>query len=413
MTPPPPKVYRLLSLDGGGSWSIIQVRTLQALFGATARGHEVARNFDLIAANSGGSIVAAGLAANFTLDRILELFESAAKRESVFVKLPWYRNVVFRAAGAAPKYSAAAKLPGLRAAFAPQDAGELDLRALSLPAVHQQIAGGPHWLVAAFDYDRLRATFFRSNPASAAAAGGPSPAPAPFIEAVHASTNAPVLFFDAPAEISDGCRYWDGAVGGYNNPVLAAVTEALANGVPAGAISAISIGSGGTFLPREGAPGTPPALLLSRDKPAIVGDLRRMASSILDDPPDAASFVAHVVLGGRTLYAPGAPPIPSPIVRLNPLIQPVRSGPDAPWAYPSGITADQFGKLKDLQLDAVEPDEVALVDTLCSAWMNDAAPNQPIRADRALAVEIGDARYSDALAAARDILRPPAQQQVS
>jgi hypothetical protein len=339
---------------------------------------------------------------------MLAFFESAKRRASVFVKLPWYRHLAFRLAGAAPKYHAAAKLPGLRGAFKPPSDDDPDLRALSLPEVARRIAGGPAWLITAFDYDRLRATFFRSNTDSAAAAGGPNPAPPPFIEAVHASTNAPVLYFDAPAEISDGCRYWDGAVGGYNNPVLAAVTEARANGVPADAIRAVSIGSGNVFLPRAGAPGTPPEVLLSRDKPRVLADIRRMATSILDDPPDAASFAAHVALGGRTAYAPGDPPIPSPIVRLNPLIQPVQTAPDAPWSYPRGITPSEFKKLKNLQLDAVEPWEVALVDALCTAWMNDDAPNQPLRGSRALAVEIGHARYSAALATAREIIGPAA-----
>lgn len=65
----------------------------------------------------------------------------------------------------------------------------------------------------------------------------PAPAAkdATLVEAVHASTNAPIRYYDEPAEVS-GRRYWDGALGGYNNPVLAAVVEALANG-PAEAVA--------------------------------------------------------------------------------------------------------------------------------------------------------------------------------
>ena len=52
--------FRVLSLDGGGSWALIEVRTLITLFGENATGHQVLRNFDLVAANSGGSLVLAG-----------------------------------------------------------------------------------------------------------------------------------------------------------------------------------------------------------------------------------------------------------------------------------------------------------------------------------------------------------------
>ena len=49
--------YRILSLDGGGSWALIQVKALIELFGPDKPGREVLQDFDLVAANSGGSIV--------------------------------------------------------------------------------------------------------------------------------------------------------------------------------------------------------------------------------------------------------------------------------------------------------------------------------------------------------------------
>jgi hypothetical protein len=49
--------YRILSLDGGGSWALIQVKALIELFGLDTPGREVLQNFNLVAANSGGSIV--------------------------------------------------------------------------------------------------------------------------------------------------------------------------------------------------------------------------------------------------------------------------------------------------------------------------------------------------------------------
>ena len=66
--------YRILSLDGGGRWSLISVMALQRIFGEQARGHDVLKNFDLVAANSGGSIVLGALAENMSLDELLDLF---------------------------------------------------------------------------------------------------------------------------------------------------------------------------------------------------------------------------------------------------------------------------------------------------------------------------------------------------
>ncbi|HMN13979.1 MAG TPA: hypothetical protein PKD55_16815 [Bellilinea sp.] len=39
--------YRILSLDGGGTWALIQVKALMKLFGEDARGRDVLRKFDL------------------------------------------------------------------------------------------------------------------------------------------------------------------------------------------------------------------------------------------------------------------------------------------------------------------------------------------------------------------------------
>jgi hypothetical protein len=47
--------YRILSLDGGGAWALIQVRTLMTLYGESTSGHEALRNFDLAAGNSGAA----------------------------------------------------------------------------------------------------------------------------------------------------------------------------------------------------------------------------------------------------------------------------------------------------------------------------------------------------------------------
>ncbi len=106
--------YRILSLDGGGAWALIQVRALAAIYGEAAKGHDILADFDLVAANSGGSIVAAGLAEDLSLAQILTYFKDEKKRRAIFVKMPFYRRVA-RVLGLGPRYYAAAKLDGLRA----------------------------------------------------------------------------------------------------------------------------------------------------------------------------------------------------------------------------------------------------------------------------------------------------------
>ena len=108
--------FRILSLDGGGTWALIQARVLQDLYGTQARGHAVLRNFDMVVANSGGSLVAAGLAENLALDEILGMFLAAETRGRIFVPLPWHKKLnPLRLLGVpAPRFSAADKLEGLK-----------------------------------------------------------------------------------------------------------------------------------------------------------------------------------------------------------------------------------------------------------------------------------------------------------
>ena len=44
--------FRILSLDGGGAWALIQVRTLIDLYGGETRGNEILAEYDLAACRS-------------------------------------------------------------------------------------------------------------------------------------------------------------------------------------------------------------------------------------------------------------------------------------------------------------------------------------------------------------------------
>ena len=391
--------YRILSLDGGGSWALIQVMALMDLYPEAETGHAVLRNFDLAAANSGGSIALGGLVEDLPLKELLAFFLSEAMRKSIFVEklhLPY-----------TPKYSASRKLAGLQKAFPRRGRWMLpeaadDIRSAS--------TGRPvHLLITGFDYDRSRSRFFRSASASGPGYGDGDPAQVGLAEAIHASTNAPVLFFDGPAMLPSepGKRYWDGAISGCNNPVLAGVAEAIVLGQRPEEIVALSIGTGTVCRPVAPADGDASVLYTPRARSWFLRDLMELAGAIVDDPPDAASFLAHVMTGG-------APAQPGPadsrsenrpdsrIVRMSPMIAPVRDATGT-WRLPPGLNEDAFSALASLAMDAVEQKQVLAIEHLAGEWLRDNVRNQPIRMNESLERELGQDWYSQAKAAWRAI----------
>ncbi len=387
--------YRILSLDGGGTWALIEVKALIDIYGPATTGHTVLKDFDLVAANSGGSIVLAALACDLPLQQILADFLDPDWRAKLFVPLPWYSKLnPISLFVPQPKYSAEAKLQGLQQVLktAGTDYGNTQLSAL--PALW---GGKPHLVVTSFDYDRERAVIFRSNTSSPTKSGAPA-LPVTLAEAVHASSNAPIKYFDAPAAF-DGRRFWDGAMAGLNNPVLVAVLEALAGGVPQDQIRVRSIGTGSVFLPISG---LPVSLLQPKADPGL-NDIGKAANCILDDPPDEAAFAAYTYLDGR--FAPPFPIGTDIVVRINPLVQPVKDTATGNWIVPGSnlpkppLSNDEFETLVTLAIDP-DQDQVNLIVRFCDAWLNDIFPNQPIRANSdTLDCEIGHRWFSAAKAA--------------
>ena len=384
--------FRILSLDGGGTWALIQVKALMAIYGPNKTGHQVLQDFDLVAANSGGSIVAGALACDFRLADILGYFKDAAWRDQIFVGLPWYQKLnPLRLGVPMPRYDARAKLDGLRCVFG--KVGDLSIDQLA-----GQWGGKPHLLITAFDYERERAVFFRTNSQSPVRSFA-QPIPATLAQAVHASTNAPIKYFDAPAAFSDHL-FWDGAMSAVNNPVLIAVTEAVAF-TDKSSIRARSIGTGSVFRPIDG--GEPP-LVQPRVDPGYLSDITKAAGCILDDPPDAASFIAYAFIDGRFPAQNEIPLKSDKLLRLNPLVQPVR-GLSNHWVVPGAdlpnppLSIQDFERLIALEIDARAPDDILLIERFCDAWLNDVVPNQPVRANSStLECEIGHRFFSDAKA---------------
>lgn len=396
---------RVLSLDGGGSWAIIQIQALMDLFPQAKTGHDVLRQFDYAAANSGGTIVLAGLIEDLPLESIRAFFLEEKARRQIFSLLPWWKRLLPHFLGIGPRYDVKAKLEGLSGRM-PVTGQKL----LSELGAHvAKSTGRPfNFLLATFDYDRRRALLLRSDYHSPAASGAAPHVPT-LVQAVHAATNAPVNYFNRPAvfDLYDGNlpkpgprrrRFWDGAIGGYNNPMLAAVVEIMAapDAPSASDIRILSIGAGTVNLPFEKYyPDAPAMLVHAPPKVGLLHDIKTVATAIMDDPPDAASFIAYVWLGGK-VPVDRKQVTDGPVMRLNPLVQPVRDA-SGRLAVPPGLSEAQFLRLTQMDADAVAQEDVDLVRHLGELWLADGVANQPVRANGlTFAAEIGFDRYSAA-----------------
>jgi uncharacterized protein len=390
--------YKILSLDGGGSWAILEAMALNDIYKNSSVGNkckDILAQFDLVVANSGGSLALAAMLARDDMDDVINLFKDKATRDKIFSPLKfWEKSLVAMVTSImkiGPKYKTTRKIDGLRNVL-----GALgDTRLENIPQKMQ--LPNTQFMIMCYDYDKNKATYFRSNNNSAStskAAGQTNEIT--LAQAVHASSNAPINYFDEPAEfLNQGRtrRYWDGAIGGNNNPCMVGVIEAMANGNNAENIEVLSIGTGNTLLPisshTDAAYDTYSFLVKEKPKQSLLSDVARQASTILNEPPDIASYMAHIVLGGN-----GQHNNTPEIVRMNALISPILM--NNKWTLPSGFDPDKFKKLIALDMDAVADDEVALIEYLGNKWLSDGVKNQAIRADNNLECQIGHGKYSEA-----------------
>jgi hypothetical protein len=390
--------YRILALDGGGAWALLQAMALDRLYGGLD-GHAILRRFDLAAANSGGSIVLAGLVKGLKPAQIAALLLKEEKRRSIFVA----RNPLGRAwSSQLAKYDPEGKRAGLRALM---NEGRNPVADLSLAEAAATIgAGAPGLMIAAYDVDRNRGRFFRSFNTQLSTEQ-PHPFEPSLCDAVHASTHAPIFYFAECATVADRRnpadrrRFWDGALAGMNNPVMAAVIDAYALGQRD--IAALSIGTGTVWRPLA-APdsATDPALVASEASLQLFASISRVAGTILDDPPDNATRDADLLISTDQQR----------LVRLNPVIRPERNAAnkwDAPASY-DAIGTDgalaAFRTLADMDMDAVAPWEVTAIKQLGERWLADAIPNQAIRWNPTDGQPVtGQIRFSDALSAWRQL----------
>src|SRR5437879_4790583 len=108
--------FRILSLDGGGSRSLVQILTLMDLYrsgGVLLTGHAVLADFNLVVANSGGSLVLGGLIKDLPLGEIRNYFTPEALRRTLFAQdrsRGMFTRFGRRLSGAGPRYATRSKL---------------------------------------------------------------------------------------------------------------------------------------------------------------------------------------------------------------------------------------------------------------------------------------------------------------
>lgn len=364
-------MYNILSLDGGGSWAILQLLTLKEKYGDVA-GHEILKQFDFVIANSGGSIVLAALAENWTISKALTLFDDGNIRKEIFSQNSFkerffpvdYLRLLM---SFGPKYSSKRKGEAFRRLFPRID----KLQMSELP----EFIGKKSLRLAVSTYDAInnRAKFFRSYQVSESE----NYDSVRLTQAIHGSSNAPVQYFDFPARFKAQqseifYELWDGALGGFNNPVVAGIIEAFKLGIDLQEIKVISIGTGNKLMSikeKERFYQVKQITIKERKKKLFLGRLRFQFEffrlTVLNQPPDWANYVAMMFL-----LKSKDDVIANRFIRLSPMIYIEKN------AQPD--TVQLLEKLYLLDMDLTSDADIALIKECFEYWKSGKIKNQPI-----------------------------------
>jgi uncharacterized protein len=393
-------MYKILSLDGGGSWSIMQLLTLKEKYG-NIKGHEILKEFDMVIANSGGSIILAALVENWNLDEALSLFKEKKNREQIFSKNSfWERYFPIDILGQkfGPRYSTKRKGEALKRLFPNTDKFQME----ELPAY----VGNPKikFIVSTYDALNNKAKFFKSYHNTRNYIHDS----VRLTQAIHGSSNAPVLYFDFPARFkakSSEIFYelWDGALGGFNNPVVAGIIEALNSGISLNEIKIISIGTGNKTMSikeKENFYKLKQLTIKERSKKwrfwrwkfqlkYLKLTILNQAKTILYQPPDWANYVALMFLKQSSLEN-----INNSFIRLSPIIH-IDS-------HTNNSVISLLEKLYNLDMDITNDEDFQILTEGFIQWKNGLINNQPIDyhigRDNELIYIHGDKKFSDAMA---------------
>lgn len=370
---------RILSLDGGGSWAMLQLLTLREKYKGM-RGHQILQDFDLVIANSGGSITLACLVENWTPEEALELFRKKSERERIFSKNSFWESFfpadyTARFLKFGPKYSSVRKGRAFREIFKIGDQ-PMD----KIP----ELIGHPNLKIIVCTYDALnnKAKFFRSYGIF------PEYDSVRLTQAIHGSSNAPIQYFDFPARFkakNTGIWYelWDGALGGFNNPVTAGIIEAIKCGYRKEEISVVSIGTSNKYMSLQEKERYYQVKLLSVKERKNKYRLWRLkyqleffkmsvmnqAKTILYEPPDWANYVAFMFLFDQQYHNRDAIDLKR-FVRLSPVIHVDKNTPEDCVVL--------LNSLYKLDMNLTSDHEIALVEECFENWKNGLIANQSI-----------------------------------
>lgn len=392
--------YKLLSLDGGGSWAVLQLLTILDRYG-NINGHNVLKKFDLVAANSGGSIVLAALCENWKIEQAIDLFRKKDLRNQIFSKNKFkerffpvdYLRLLNINIG--PKYSSKRKKEAFERLFPVCNSHRLK----QIP----DLIGKKSLKIIICTYDALnnKSVFFKSFKNEKYFDD------VTLVQAIHASSNAPIQYFDFPArfkakESEVFYDLWDGALGGFNNPSVVAVNEAIQAGVPCDNLSLISLGTGNivtSMYAKEQYYKSKDTAIRFRHKKfnfRKIGEqlkffsssVMQQAKTILYQPPDWSNEISSTLIFGRNENYDK-----SRFIRLSPLI------------YCNENTSDEINNLIDslsnLDMDLTSEKEIEMLMKCYMHWKNDRIYNQPItyRVNREGAIDSskGTLRYTESM----------------
>ena len=375
------KFFKILSLDGGGSWDILQLLTLKERYGGETNGHKVLLEFDLVIANSGGSIVLAALAEDYTLNKAIELFDIEENRMKIFSTNSFLDTIfpvfITRIFGVGPKYSSKKKGDSLKEFF--PKCSRMSMDALS-EMITNEIGKKIRIVVTTYDALNNRAKFFRSYPRP-----GETSEFLTLTRAIHGSSNAPIQYFDFPVRVkaSNGMYYelWDGALGGFNNPIVAGVIEALELKVNINKIKIISIGNGNSIMSMSEKENFYKYKSISQKERRkkimfwrYIYQLKYFAKTVLYQtktilfhPPDWANYVALQFLKISTEGV-----LEDRFIRLSPLIH-LEDGTE------NLRLKRLIEALYNLDMDLTDQADIDLIKNCFQEWKNGNIKNQPIQ----------------------------------
>lgn len=394
-------MYKILSLDGGGSWSLLQLLTLKDRY-PDKTGHAILKEFDMVIANSGGSIILAALVEDWPLDKAIALFKEQKIREKIFSKNSFWERFfpVDYIKSIGPKYSSKRKGKAFQKLFVESAKRQMN----ELP----DFIGKPDLKLIVCTYDALnnRAKFFRSY------GSGPYYDSVKLTQAIHGSSNAPIQYFDFPARFkakNSGVFFelWDGALGGFNNPIAAGVIEAIKSGIPKDSITLVSLGTSNKSMSNDDKKKFYDIKQITIEqrfkkykfwlwkpqlqffKMAIVNQ----AKTILYEPPDWSNYVALMFLFGEE-YKNGLDPAQlKRFIRLSPMIHTDKN------TLPE--VEELLNTLYRMDMNLTKDEEIQKLEECYANWKEGKIPNQPIEysitRDNELLPSFGHVKYNDGI----------------